>query len=420
MRTKLTVLFALLLVCSAALAQSDFVRGDKVIFEDNLTNETVGNRPTKWKTGAGGKAEITEVKGEKAIWFPVNGTSIEPALKTPNNYLPDNFTIECEFTGSQNEYGEYSFQLNHPGGGEFFRVVLKFQDNELYALWHSVKSHNSSVAVNLSRVGWNHLALSYNNGDLQVFVNGRRILNVSGVQPSKIFVASATYYKEAPKNLLLRNFRICSITSTMPETTNAKPAFVPGSEIIFEDKFANEKVGAAPSKWTMLMGKSQIAQLNGENVLSFPETDFPASFSPVMNTPLNYLSDNYTVELDFYAPRNKTGMWSLSMGEVNREDRGIIGLQWMMGSSNASRTPVSIGWKTNFGEELNSSATFDLSREGWHRLAVSYHQSVLNIYMDGIHVFNARNVAKAGWFYARVITSEKTGYYLRNVRIAKK
>jgi len=413
---KLIVTFALLLVCSVAIAQSGFVRGDKVIFEDNLVNETVGKSPTKWTTGGGGKAEITQANGEKVIWFPVSGTTIEATLKTSNNYLPENFTIECDFTGSQDEHGEWSFSLNHPDGGEYQRMGIKFRNNRFNLLWagkEGIKS--SSGAVDLLRTGWNRLALSYNNGDLQIFVNGKRIVNLSGVQPSQTFTLSAFYHKEAPKNLLLRNIRICSIKSTMP--TNTKSTFVSGSVIIFEDNFANEKAEAAPSKWNMQMGKAKIARLNNENVLSFPESDI---ITPAMNSK-NYLPDNYTIELEFYAPKDKIGKLVFSLKEANK-DNDVTGIGWsnIVGSMSSKTTPISIGWKTNFGEVLNNSNVFaDLSKEGWHRLAVSCNQGVLNVYIDGVNVHQVGNVAKAGWFSAGVLPMEKTGFYLRNVLIAK-
>ena len=110
------------------------------------------------------------------------------------------------------------------------------------------------------------------------------------------------------------------------------------------------------------------------------------------------------------------------MNEANK-DNDVTVVSWtsIVGSMSSKTTPISIGWKTNFGEVLTNSDVFaDLSKEGWHRLALSYNKGELNIYMDKLHVFNTGNVMKAGWFYARVIPGEKTGFYLRNVRIAKK
>ena len=407
---------ALLLVCSSAFAQSDFVRGDKVVFEDNFANEREGSSPSKWRTAAGGKAEITQVNGEKVIWFPVKGTTI----KTPENFLPENFTIECEFTIPQSANGEWKFSLAHSdGSGEHARVSIQLNYKYFFAFWQGRESNNSSGSIDLLRAGWNRLALSYNNGDLQIFVNGRRLVNVSGVQPTKMFVAQLSNYRDEPgKNMLLRNIRICSIKSTIPETTNTKPPFVPGAEIIFEDKFASENVGAAPGKWNLTYGKAQIARLNNENVLLFPERTV---ITPSINATQNYLPDSYTVELEFYAPRGKIGRWGVAMQEA-KSDKEVSGVGWtsIVGSMSSKTTAISIAWKTNFAEDLEASDIFvDLSKEGWHRLAVSYHQGVFNVYINGTHLLHTRNVAKAGWLSISVNPTETTGFYLRNVRIAK-
>ena len=418
------VIISIFFIYNISLSQSDFVRGDKVVFEDNLANETVGKSPSKWKVCIGGcKAQVTQLNGEKAIWLSVNGSRMWPALNTSNNFLPESFTIEFEFTISREIYGYWEFSLRNDGE-DYDRINLTFGGefkggNRMYAAWYGREGRNSTpVDIDLSRGGWHRFALSYNYGELQVYLNGRRVVNASNVRPPKKFEASINNMKqETTKDYLLRNTRICSITTPVPETINVKSAFVPGSEVIFEDKFDNEKAGAAPSKWNMQMDRAKIAQLNNENVLSFPESDI---ISPEMNSK-NYLPDNYTIELEFYAPKDKKGMLGFSMKEANK-DNDVAGVGWMsiVGSMSSKTTPISIGWLTNFGEELNSpNVFFDLSKEGWHRLAISYNQGLLNVYIDGVNVHKVGNVAKAGWFSAGIVPMEKAGFYLRNIRIAK-
>jgi len=107
---KLTVTFALFLVCSGAIAQNDFVRGDKVIFEDNLANEKVGSRPSKWEMCRECKAIVTLLNDEKAIQFPVNGSTITAVLNTPNKSLPENCMIELEFYVPKDKTVSWLFQ----------------------------------------------------------------------------------------------------------------------------------------------------------------------------------------------------------------------------------------------------------------------------------------------------------------------
>jgi hypothetical protein len=77
----LLVMLALLLVSSGAQAQfgkrlgkavemayakSDFVAGDEIIFDDDLTSEQLGEFPSQWDL-TGGTCEVVSVNGKKAF-----------------------------------------------------------------------------------------------------------------------------------------------------------------------------------------------------------------------------------------------------------------------------------------------------------------------------------------------------------------
>lgn len=44
---------------------------------------------------------------------------------------------------------------------------------------------------------------------------------------------------------------------------------LPGNEIIFEDNLAGEQLGEFPSQWDLIEGNVDVAQMDGENVISF-------------------------------------------------------------------------------------------------------------------------------------------------------
>ena len=72
----------------------DFVAGDKVIFEDNLADEQVGEFPSKWDL-VSGNVEIALLGDEKVISLVENRSEITPLMDT-ENYLPEVFTIEFD------------------------------------------------------------------------------------------------------------------------------------------------------------------------------------------------------------------------------------------------------------------------------------------------------------------------------------
>jgi OOP family OmpA-OmpF porin len=71
---------------------SDFVSGNKIIFEDDFSNDAIGDFPAKWNTN--GSAEITTIEGQEGKWLGITHNSVvNPEL---NKILPENCTIEFD------------------------------------------------------------------------------------------------------------------------------------------------------------------------------------------------------------------------------------------------------------------------------------------------------------------------------------
>ena len=429
---KLTSFFVLLLLfCNSAFAQGEFVRGSKVIFEDNLANETVGSRPSKWIMDKD-YARIAMVNGEKVIRFQfidkpdskgrqLLDCTVRPKLTTPDKSLLRNFTIEFDFTVSKDAKGTWTLitqrRDDHYGGecSILLEISAETAKNSFYGFrvhWKGNPGGNTYIDYDLSREGWHRLALSYREGVLNIYLDGKNLLHASNVIPSDLFDLGVYSYNA--ERFCIRNILICG-DEPAKATAATKPPFVPGAVTVFEDKLDSEKAGAAPSKWNLQIGKAEITQFNNENVVMIPQI---AELIPAINPSKNFLPDNYTIELDFYAPRNKEGVWTLELYGPN-SDIVATKIVWNGGAVTGSKKIMGVEWRTNLGEEQSSIVGFDLSREGWHRFTVSCQQGAVNVYIDGIHLQQAINASKAGWFTLQVVTYEKTGYYLKNVRIAK-
>ena len=74
---------------------TDFKRGGVVMFEDDVTQELVGEFPSKWDL-LDGAAEVKTIGGVKAI-EPTNNAVMTPLLKQQGAYLPEEFTLEYDF-----------------------------------------------------------------------------------------------------------------------------------------------------------------------------------------------------------------------------------------------------------------------------------------------------------------------------------
>jgi len=422
---SVSVTFALLFVCSAAFTQSDFVRGSIILFEDNLAGETVGSRSTKWSNDDEyAKAQIVQVEGGKALTFGArgNGGKIAPVMATPLKNLPEGLiTIEFDFYTQPDGTGGGDYQicwdnpLDNPYASNL-TLSSNHKDKTVRLSWlksTTGERGNDYTTVDVSRLGWHRAAISFNRGVLNIYIDGKPIFHETNVQQPVYFAIYGSW------RLYLRNVLICSDrqSKTAAEIAASKPGgFAPGAEVIFQDNLAGDRVGAAPVKWSLFMGKAEIAQLNGENVISFPETTY--FFTPKMNPPKNYFPENYTVELDFYATQKADGIWMFQLNTPNEEELAI-GLMW--DGSVAVNKKIMVQWHTAGGgsNRRETAVDFDLSKAGWRRLAVSYNQRKLNVYMDGKLLLNADNVARAGWFSIGAMIEGKEAFYLRNVRVGK-
>lgn len=173
-------------------AKSDFVAGDTIIFEDNLSGEQMGEFPSQWEL-IRGNAEIAMVNGEKVINMLGQDSWIEPLMRTPKNYLGDKFTLEFDFLIPEKAKQNGSFELDFMGPQDYrdrdvFTVTWSwylYNQNELNLSYGWRKADgsrgNGGERVKVKENEWHHLALSFNKRAMKVYINGRRVANVPNV-----------------------------------------------------------------------------------------------------------------------------------------------------------------------------------------------------------------------------------------------
>ena len=182
---------------------SDFKRGSVILFQDDVTAETVGEFPSKWDMFQG-TVETKTLGGVKAINLTDNA-QVQPLIKEKGAYLPEEFTIEYDFYywPTDNVPGNDGIGLNdmkmilavtkdrseYPGegadGGDFTAFVLThgvctFSEHSYYFNGNKNGSFNYAF-----KKGWNHVALSFNKRALKVYFNDKRVVNLPRVnQPT--------------------------------------------------------------------------------------------------------------------------------------------------------------------------------------------------------------------------------------------
>ena len=182
---------------------SDFKRGSVILFQDDVTAETVGEFPSKWDLFQG-TVETKTLGGVKAINLTDNA-QVQPLIKEKGAYLPEEFTIEYDFYywPTDNVPGNDGIGLNdmkmilavtkdrseYPGegadGGDYTAFVLNhavcsFSEHSYY-----FNGNKNGSFVYSFKKGWNHVALSFNKRALKVYFNDKRVVNLPRVnQPT--------------------------------------------------------------------------------------------------------------------------------------------------------------------------------------------------------------------------------------------
>ena len=187
----------------AVATASDFKRGSVILFQDDVISEQVGEFPSKWDMFSG-TVETKTIGGVKAINLTDNA-QIQPLIKEPGAYLPEEFTIEYDFYywPTDNVPGNDGIGLNdmklilavtkdrseYPGegadGGDLTAFVLthgvcSFSEHTYY-----FNGNKKGDFVYSFKKGWNHVALSFNKRAMKVYFNDKRVVNLPRVnQPT--------------------------------------------------------------------------------------------------------------------------------------------------------------------------------------------------------------------------------------------
>ena len=173
----------------AEYQQTDFVPGTAVFFEDNLQNEQMGEFPSKWDL-IDGSTDVANMKGKKCIHFEP-GTWIEPLMTNQSSYLPDFFTLECDFwmNDPKTELSNcYEFEFNKSNDENIYaiRIGESYDKLEVTCRYKSVsgdwRDSGGGKTWEMKKNDWSHFALSFNKRAIKIYINGKRVINIPNSQ----------------------------------------------------------------------------------------------------------------------------------------------------------------------------------------------------------------------------------------------
>ena len=200
-----------------------------------------------------------------------------------------------------------------------------------------------------------------------------------------------------------------------PKVVWSKYDFVPGDTVIFEDvPSAEEENGEFPSHWDLYKGGAEIAEVDGEPVITFI-TDTGNMYSkgivPYLKDPeQDYLPEIFTIELDAYFIPNKYN----DRYYITFYDRKN---QKYFKDAQATIYVNSVSFANSEGKLDGKSRSNRDNEGGWRHVSIAFTKGKFKIYLEDQRLINIPHF-KGNPTGITLTCNAKTNY-IKNFRIAK-
>ncbi len=193
----------------------DFVAGEKVIFEDNLSGEESGEFPSRWDL-LSGNAEVASLGGKNIIHFASNNSVILP-LMDKKDFLPEVFTIEFDvFFEQDGSFRSDIYKIRFYEGTSNSAKIDGKKVTPIEIKWNEVKlgqfgGKTASFKEEKKnwKPKWKHVAVAFNKRSLKLYLDEERLLNIPnlGFKP-KMFSIGGHFDDRYIKMSSIKNIRV--------------------------------------------------------------------------------------------------------------------------------------------------------------------------------------------------------------------
>lgn len=202
---------------SGSYKNYDFVPGDKIIFEPDLSTEPDAELPARFAVKSG-NAEIQSYNGEKVLHLQADGNATIEPLMSSGNYLPEQFTLEFDMMYENNDsyfkyVNDFEVQFRKPDDDNykmnpFFRFVIENNSKTVFGNESAGRQNLQEVlskSVNTGNV-WHHVAIYIRKNIGKAYIDQFRVsaTNTLPVGAGKIAVKTDRY------GIKIKNFRLAA------------------------------------------------------------------------------------------------------------------------------------------------------------------------------------------------------------------
>jgi len=157
-------------------ANYDFIPGDKIIFEDNFSDDPDGEFPSHWDL-LNGQGILNKINSEEAFCLTDgNYVRVMPLLKK-KKYLGDQFTIEFDTYCTE---GAYGVRIHLTDSTKQDIVTLQTNSGGVDCNFPEDRSLTGSFPEEMKYDNyfnkWHHYAIAFKNGQVKVYCDATRVL----------------------------------------------------------------------------------------------------------------------------------------------------------------------------------------------------------------------------------------------------
>ncbi|HEY4060449.1 MAG TPA: OmpA family protein [Puia sp.] len=184
----------------------DFVPGEQVLFEDHFIGDMDGEFPSHWKL-VKGQALLNKINGDPAFFLTEgNYVRVSPRMRTDDNYLPDNFTIDFDLyftSGSNAPLLLFSIADGSSRNIQFGKEVgTGYFPNDLSGTYPGDQDHFEG--------NWHHAAMIKKGNQIKCYLDQYRVLVIPDCGSCKVTSLDIGGIGSQQEPIVFKNFRLAA------------------------------------------------------------------------------------------------------------------------------------------------------------------------------------------------------------------
>ena len=191
----------------------DFVPGDKIIFQPDLSSEPDAELPARFTLNIG-NAEIQTYEGEKILHLNPDCSATVSPLMSSENYLPDQYTLEFDmmYENQDGNYFRYASDFNvnfrKPGDNNYHGYPVYGLDiiNVSKIKFGGVNTSTIALQEEITGNTWHHVAFYIHKNIGKVYIDQYRVSATNTLPPGagKVDIKADRY------GIKIKNFRLAA------------------------------------------------------------------------------------------------------------------------------------------------------------------------------------------------------------------